>query len=53
MSQIEAGLNNCPLGIVPHNDDDGVEMLTSGHFLIGCPLTAVPDHPGSYRKRKA
>ena len=49
LSQIEACLNSRPLGIVPHNDDDGIEMLTPGHFLIGRPLTAIPDHPESYQ----
>jgi len=50
LSQIEVCLNSRPLGNVPHNDNDGVEMLTPGHFLIGRPLTAVPDHTDSYLK---
>lgn len=44
LTQIEACLNSRPLGSVPHNDDDGIEMLTPGHFLIGRPLQAMPDH---------
>ena len=35
LTQIEACLNSRPLGTIPHDDDDGIEMLTSGHFLIG------------------
>ena len=50
LAQIEACLNSRPLGVVPHNDDDGIEVLTPGHFLIGRPLSAVPDHPESYLK---
>ena len=30
---------------MPHNDDEGIEMLTPGHFLISRPLQALPDHP--------
>ena len=48
LAQIEACLNSRPLGTIPHNiDDDGIEMLTPGHFLIGRPLQAIPDHPHS------
>ena len=42
LCQIEACLNSRPLIPMP-NDDDGIEALTPGHFLIGRPLTAVPD----------
>lgn len=45
LSQVEACLNSRPLGTIPHNDDDGIEMLTPRHFLIGRPLQALPDHP--------
>ena len=44
---LTACLNSRPLGTLPHNDDDGIEMLTPGHFLIGRPLQAIPDHPNS------
>ena len=48
LTQIEACLNSRPLGTIPHNDDDGIEMLTPGHFLIGRPIQAIPNHPQSY-----
>ena len=42
LAQIEACLNSRPL--VPlNNDDDGIEALTPGHFLIGRPLQTLPD----------
>ena len=46
--QIEACLNSRPLGTLPPNNDDGIEILTPGHFLSGRPLQAIPDHPSSY-----
>jgi hypothetical protein len=39
LTQVEACLNSRPL--IP--DDDGIEVLTPGHFLIGKPVTALPD----------
>lgn len=42
--QIEAVLNSRPLAPLP-NDDDGIEPLTPGHFLVGKPLTALPESP--------
>ena len=47
LTQIEACLNSRPLGTVPHNNDNGIEILTPGHFLIGRPIQALPDHPQS------
>ena len=42
VSQIEACLNSRPL--VPlASDDEGLEVLTPGHFLIGRALEALPD----------
>lgn len=42
ISQIEACMNSRPL-VAVGNDDDGIEVLTPGHFLIGKPLMALPD----------
>lgn len=49
LSQIEACLNSRPLGVIPHYNDEGMEVFTPGHFLIGRPIEAVPDHDLSYR----
>ena len=49
LSQIEACLNSRPLGVIPHYNDEGMEVLTPGHFLIGRPIEAVPGHDLSYR----
>ena len=45
--QIEACLNSRPL-ISVLTDNEGIEVLTPGNFLIGQPLMAVPDPPSSY-----
>jgi len=42
LAQIEACLNSQPL-LSLDNDDDGIEALTPGHFLIGKPLQSLPD----------
>ena len=49
LAQIEACLNSRPL--VPANipDEDSIEVITPGHFLIGRPLCALPDSSFSYR----
>ena len=49
LAQVEACLNSRPLGTVPCNDEEGIEMLTPGHFLIGRPIQAIPDHTHSSR----
>ena len=43
LTQIEACLNSRPLAPLL-NDDDGIEALTPGHFLIGRPLVSLPDN---------
>ena len=43
LTQIEACLYSHPLGIIPHNDDDGIEMLSPGRFLISHPFQAFPE----------
>ncbi len=45
LCQVEACLNSRPLVC----DDDGVEALTPGHFLIGRPLQLLPDSPSTFR----
>ena len=48
LTQIEACLNSRPL-IPICSDDDGMEALTPGHFLIGRPLESIPDVALTYR----
>ena len=51
LTQIEACLNSLPLSSIASIDNkEGIEIMTPGHFLIGCPLTAVPDPPSSYNQ---
>ena len=47
LTQVEACLNNRPLTPIP-SEEDGIEVLTPGHFLIGQPLEAISDSKGSY-----
>ena len=49
LAQIEACLNSRPLVLLNVADDDGIQALTPGHFLIGQPLMALPDPSFSYR----
>jgi hypothetical protein len=49
LAQIEACLNSRPLVPVNTPDEDGIEALTPGHFLIGRPLCALPDPSSSHR----
>ena len=49
LAQIEACLNSRPLTPVNSPDDDGIAALTPGHFLVGRPLTSLPDSQLSYR----
>ena len=48
LTQIESCLNSRPLALLTC-DGDGIEPLTSGHFLIGQPPEALPDPTSSYR----
>ena len=49
LTQVEDCLNSRPLVALLLNDD-GFNALTPGHFLIGRPLEALPDHSFSYRR---
>ena len=49
LAQIEACLNSRPLVALNSLDDDSIEVLTPGHFLIGQPLVTLPDPALSYR----
>ena len=49
LTQIEACLNSRPLTPLNLPDDDGIAVLTPGHFLIGKPLMSLPDPQLSYR----
>ena len=45
LAQIEACLNSQPLFPVNVPNEDGIEVLTPGHFLIRRPLCVLPDPP--------
>ena len=47
--QVQACMNGCPLRAIPHNSNEGIEVLTPAHFLISCPIQAIPDHNLSYQ----
>ena len=49
LTQIEACLNSRPLVYTKSPDEDGIEILTSGHFLIGQSMCSLPDPAFSYR----
>ena len=43
VAQIESCLNSRPLLQLNSHSDDGISVLTPGHFLIGRPLWAYPE----------
>ena len=49
LTQIESCLNSRPLIPTNSTDNDGIEVLTPGHFLIGRPVSALPDPQLSYK----
>ena len=49
LTQIEACLNSRPLTALPH-PEDGIEVLTPGHFLIGAPIESHPNSEGTMRE---
>ena len=49
LTQIESCLNSRPHVYTNALDDDGIEVLTPGHFLIGQPLTSLPDPATSFQ----
>ena len=48
LTQVEACLNSRPLIPINSTDDDGIEVHTPGHFLIGKPVMALSDPQISY-----
>ena len=51
LAQIEACLNSRPLVSVNTPNEDGIQVLTPGHFLIGRPLCSSSHCPVSLLKR--
>ena len=47
LAQVEACLNMRPLTLMP-SPEEGIEVLTPGHFLIGASLEALPNPPDFY-----
>lgn len=50
LSQVETCLNSRPL--VPlDSDEDSIEALTPGNFLVGCPLEVLLDPPTTFKSK--
>lgn len=49
LAQVEACMNSRPLTPLESNGEEGIEALTPGHFLVGKPLTSIPDSPTSHQ----
>ena len=45
LTDVEATLNSRPLCPMNTQPEDGLDVLTHGHFLIGRSLSALPQHP--------
>ena len=45
LTDVEATLNSRPLCPMNTQPEDGLDVLTPGHFLIGRSLSALPQHP--------
>ena len=48
LTQVKACLNLRPLTVMP-DSDEGIEVLTPGHVLVGGPLEALPNPFISFR----
>ena len=47
LAQVEACLYPRPLTVMP-DSNEGIQVLTPGHFLVGGPVEALPDFPDSF-----
>ena len=48
LCQVEACLNSRSLVLLP-SDNEEIEVLTPGNFLVGWPLEEIPENSFSYR----